>query len=284
MNRCITPTISLLKRFLFSRRTLSLSSNSKITNSSLHQRRQLLFSSASSTLSFAVNRKGRDSCISHGGGLGVSSDFASFPKVIHERDWLVALKAEEMKKVKEVLLLKSISSPSSSSSSTATTTATYGLERTEKGELSVCVNSFGILTKSLLPLLDKYHGLIDIDKRYRQSLLCGKEKQNHPYIIPQMNVDMIANLEVADVFRARAKAKLQRRRQELTQTTPNQPVDDEAVYYKVASECPKGRVYSLRSLRRKNRRYVDPDASTSQHPQGVVGGVAGDGAVGIEME
>ncbi|KAK9105048.1 hypothetical protein Scep_021892 [Stephania cephalantha] len=59
-------------------------------------------------------------------------------------------------------------------------------------------------------------------------------------------------------------AKLQRRRQELTQTTPDQPVDDEAVYYKVASDCPKGCVYSLRSLWRKKRRYVDPDASTSQ--------------------
>ncbi|KAK9100396.1 hypothetical protein Scep_023826 [Stephania cephalantha] len=37
--------------------------------------------------------------------------------------------------------------------------------------------------------------------------------------------------------------KLQRRRQELTQTTPDQPVDDEAVYYKVAGDCPKGCVY-----------------------------------------
>ncbi|KAK9118496.1 hypothetical protein Scep_016589 [Stephania cephalantha] len=59
-------------------------------------------------------------------------------------------------------------------------------------------------------------------------------------------------------------AKLQMRRQELTQTTPDQPVDDEAVYYKVAGECPKGCVYSLRSLWRKKRRYVDPDASISQ--------------------
>ncbi|KAK9161350.1 hypothetical protein Syun_007691 [Stephania yunnanensis] len=47
-------------------------------------------------------------------------------------------------------------------------------------------------------------------------------------------------------------------------TTPDQPVDDEAVYYKVAGDCPKGCVYSLRSLWRKKRRYVDPDASTSQ--------------------
>ncbi|KAK9163511.1 hypothetical protein Syun_004413 [Stephania yunnanensis] len=58
-------------------------------------------------------------------------------------------------------------------------------------------------------------------------------------------------------------AKLQKRRQELTQTTPDRPVDDEAVYYKVAGVCPKGRVYSLRSLGRKKRRYVDPYASIS---------------------
>ncbi|CAL5195296.1 unnamed protein product [Lathyrus oleraceus] len=62
------------------------------------------------------------------------------------------------------------------------------IKRTEKGELSVCVLSFAILTKSLLPLPDKYHGLTDIDKRYRQRY-----------------VDMIANPEVADVFRKRAK-------------------------------------------------------------------------------
>ncbi|KAK9118239.1 hypothetical protein Scep_016332 [Stephania cephalantha] len=56
---------------------------------------------------------------------------------------------------------------------------------------------------------------------------------------------------------------------EATQTTSDQPVDDEAVYYKVAGKCPNGRVYSLRSLGRKKRRYVDPDASTSEmlaHP------------------
>ncbi|KAK9087526.1 hypothetical protein Syun_029920 [Stephania yunnanensis] len=59
-------------------------------------------------------------------------------------------------------------------------------------------------------------------------------------------------------------AKLQRKCRELTQTTPDQSVDDEAVYIKVAGECPKGHVYNLRSLGRKKRRYVDPDASTSQ--------------------
>ncbi|CAJ2664962.1 unnamed protein product [Trifolium pratense] len=69
------------------------------------------------------------------------------------------------------------------------------IKRTEKGELSVCVISFAILTKSLLPLPDKYHGLTDIDKRYRQRY-----------------VDMIANTEVADVFRKRAKVVSEIRR------------------------------------------------------------------------
>uniref|UniRef100_A0A0E0LZR4 lysine--tRNA ligase n=1 Tax=Oryza punctata TaxID=4537 RepID=A0A0E0LZR4_ORYPU len=59
---------------------------------------------------------------------------------------------------------------------------------TSHGELSVYVKNFEILTKSLLPLPDKYHGLTDVDKRYRQRY-----------------VDMIANPEVADVFRTRAK-------------------------------------------------------------------------------
>ncbi|XP_078430040.1 lysyl-tRNA synthetase, class II isoform X2 [Wolffia australiana] len=62
------------------------------------------------------------------------------------------------------------------------------IKKTEKGELSIHVKSFSILTKSLLPLPDKYHGLTDIDKRYRQRY-----------------VDMIANPEVVDVFRMRAK-------------------------------------------------------------------------------
>nr|XP_029122084.1 lysine--tRNA ligase, chloroplastic/mitochondrial isoform X2 [Elaeis guineensis] len=66
--------------------------------------------------------------------------------------------------------------------------ASGSIKRTEKGELSVYVKYFEILTKSLLPLPDKYHGLTDIDKRYRQRY-----------------VDMIANPEVADVFRIRAK-------------------------------------------------------------------------------
>ncbi|KAF8762852.1 hypothetical protein HU200_008989 [Digitaria exilis] len=66
--------------------------------------------------------------------------------------------------------------------------ASGSIKKTEKGELSVNMKNFEILTKSLLPLPDKYHGLTDVDKRYRQRY-----------------VDMIANPEVADVFRTRAK-------------------------------------------------------------------------------
>ncbi|KAK9125495.1 hypothetical protein Scep_014341 [Stephania cephalantha] len=56
-----------------------------------------------------------------------------------------------------------------------------------------------------------------------------------------------------DTRSKRFYAKLQMRCQELAQTTLDQPVDDEAVYYKVAGECPKGCVYDLKSLGRKKR-------------------------------
>ncbi|KAK9132811.1 hypothetical protein Scep_012339 [Stephania cephalantha] len=59
------------------------------------------------------------------------------------------------------------------------------------------------------------------------------------------------------------QTNLQRRRQELNQATPDQQVDDEAVYYNVPGECPRGRVYGLGSLGRNKRRYADPGASTS---------------------
>lgn len=62
------------------------------------------------------------------------------------------------------------------------------IKRTEKGELSVYVKQYAILTKSLLPLPDKWHGLTDIAKRYRQRY-----------------VDLIVNPEVRETFRRRAK-------------------------------------------------------------------------------
>ena len=57
-----------------------------------------------------------------------------------------------------------------------------------QGELSVYVSSWVMLTKSLQPLPDKYHGLTDVSKRYRLR-----------------HLDMIVNPEVRNVFRARAK-------------------------------------------------------------------------------
>jgi lysyl-tRNA synthetase class 2 len=62
------------------------------------------------------------------------------------------------------------------------------IKRTEKGELSVYVKHYTILTKSLLPLPDKWHGLTDIAKRYRQRY-----------------VDLIVNPEVQQTFRRRAQ-------------------------------------------------------------------------------
>ncbi|MBW4524133.1 MAG: lysine--tRNA ligase [Phormidium tanganyikae FI6-MK23] len=61
------------------------------------------------------------------------------------------------------------------------------IKRTEKGELSVYVKDYEMLTKSLLPLPDKWHGLTDVAKRYRQRY-----------------VDLIVNPEVRDTFRKRA--------------------------------------------------------------------------------
>lgn len=62
------------------------------------------------------------------------------------------------------------------------------IKRTEKGELSVYVRQYAILTKSLLPLPDKWHGLADVAKRYRQRY-----------------VDLIVNPEVRETFRRRAQ-------------------------------------------------------------------------------
>ncbi|PSB34835.1 lysine--tRNA ligase [Chlorogloea sp. CCALA 695] len=62
------------------------------------------------------------------------------------------------------------------------------IKRTEKGELSVYVHQYTILTKSLLPLPDKWHGLTDTEKRYRQRY-----------------VDLIVNPQVRQTFRRRAQ-------------------------------------------------------------------------------
>ena len=45
------------------------------------------------------------------------------------------------------------------------------LRRTDRGELSVKVRRWTLLSKALLPLPDKWHGLTDVEKRYRQRYL-----------------------------------------------------------------------------------------------------------------
>ncbi len=62
------------------------------------------------------------------------------------------------------------------------------LFRTRTGELTVQVDSLGLLAKALRPLPDKWHGLSDVEMRYRQRY-----------------VDLIANPSVADLFRRRAR-------------------------------------------------------------------------------
>jgi lysyl-tRNA synthetase class 2 len=62
------------------------------------------------------------------------------------------------------------------------------LFRTKTGELSVRAQSLRLLVKSLRPLPDKWHGLADVDMRYRQRY-----------------VDLIVNDAAREVFRARTR-------------------------------------------------------------------------------
>jgi lysyl-tRNA synthetase class 2 len=65
---------------------------------------------------------------------------------------------------------------------------TGGMFRTRTGQLTVAVKSFAFLTKSLRPLPEKWHGLKDVETRYRQRY-----------------VDLIVNPEVREVFLLRAR-------------------------------------------------------------------------------
>ena len=60
--------------------------------------------------------------------------------------------------------------------------------RTRKGELSLLVSSWTLLAKSLRPLPDKYHGLADVETRYRHREL-----------------DLIANEEARQLFMLRTR-------------------------------------------------------------------------------
>jgi lysyl-tRNA synthetase class 2 len=70
------------------------------------------------------------------------------------------------------------------------------IRRTEKGELTLYAREWTMLTKSALPLPDKYHGLTDVSKRYRSR-----------------HLDLIVNPAVRDTFRKRAKITSCLRRQ-----------------------------------------------------------------------
>ena len=59
--------------------------------------------------------------------------------------------------------------------------------RTRRGQLSVAVERFELLSKSLRPLPEKFHGLSDKELRYRQRY-----------------VDLVVNTDVYDVFRKRS--------------------------------------------------------------------------------
>ncbi len=59
--------------------------------------------------------------------------------------------------------------------------------KTRTGELTVMSKDFALLTKNLRPLPEKYHGLKDVEMRYRQRY-----------------VDLIMNPEVVQIFRRRA--------------------------------------------------------------------------------
>ena len=63
-----------------------------------------------------------------------------------------------------------------------------GLTRTRTGELSVKATSLRLMTKSLRPLPDKFHGLADVEQRYRMRY-----------------VDLIMNPEAREVFVQRSR-------------------------------------------------------------------------------
>ena len=61
--------------------------------------------------------------------------------------------------------------------------------RTQKGELSVLVDDIILLTKALRPLPEKWHGLTDVEARYRQRYL-----------------DLIMNEQTRETFRLRSRS------------------------------------------------------------------------------
>ncbi len=67
--------------------------------------------------------------------------------------------------------------------------------KTQAGEITINVYKFEILAKNLRPLPEKFHGLKDVEERYRQRY-----------------VDLIVNPEVREVFKSRTKILTEMRR------------------------------------------------------------------------
>ncbi len=67
--------------------------------------------------------------------------------------------------------------------------------RSKKGDLTLHVTTFAVLGKALMPLPDKWHGLVDVEKRYRQRY-----------------VDLIVNPDVRDTFILRSRIVSETRR------------------------------------------------------------------------
>ncbi|GMU91246.1 MAG: lysine--tRNA ligase [Candidatus Hydrogenedentota bacterium] len=65
---------------------------------------------------------------------------------------------------------------------------TGSVHRTRTGEITLFADSYTLLTKSLRALPEKYHGLVDVETRYRRRYL-----------------DMVANPEVLEIFRKRIR-------------------------------------------------------------------------------
>ena len=67
--------------------------------------------------------------------------------------------------------------------------------RSKMGEITLHVTAFAVLSKALMPLPDKWHGLVDVEKRYRQRY-----------------VDMIVTPGVRDTIMARSRLIAETRR------------------------------------------------------------------------
>ena len=63
-----------------------------------------------------------------------------------------------------------------------------GLFRTQRGEKTLLVKSYRLLSKSLLPLPEKWHGLADVETRFRKRYL-----------------DLLSNPEVKEIFKKRSR-------------------------------------------------------------------------------